>query len=95
MSGSCDRGFTLIEVVIALTIIAVAFTVLLETLSFASSNYEEGLRTFETMLLLDGKLKRRDHEGLQVKRTKVPDFPAIEEVVYSYGGLFFVRYEQR
>ncbi len=95
MSGRYSGGFTLLEVVVALTIISIAFTTLLEMISFARKKYEESRETFRTMLILDGKLKEGNHEGIEVKRERVPDFPAIEEVTYSYGGLFFVRYEKR
>ncbi|WP_457600653.1 type II secretion system protein [Hydrogenivirga sp.] len=95
MSGTYKGGFTLLEVVIALTLIAVSFTTLLEVLSFATSKYEEAREVLRDMLVLDKKLKEGNHEGLIVKRKRLPDFPAIEEVIYSYKGLFFVRYEQR
>lgn len=95
MSGASDGGFTLLEVVVALVIVSVAFTVLLEFLSDSARRLEEAERTFEDVLLLDSKLKRGDHEGLEVKRKRLPDFPSIKEAVYRYGEVFFVRYEAR
>ncbi len=93
MYGVSERGFTLLEVVVALMIISVAFTVLLEFLSDSARRLEEAERTFEGILLLDSKLKRNDHEGVEVKRRTLPDFPNIREAVYSWKSIFFVRYE--
>jgi len=95
MSGRYDRGFTLIEVLIALIIIATAFTALLDLLGQSRRNFASSRQTFDEMVYLDSKIKLGDHEGIVVKRTPVPDFPAIREAVYSYGEVFFVRYEQR
>ncbi len=92
MSGRSE-GFTLIEVLVAISIIAFAFTMLLEILSGASLKYERSREEFKDMVFLDRKLKERDHEGISVSRKKLPDFPSISEVVYSYKGVFFVKYE--
>ena len=93
MSGTSESGFTLLEVVVALIIISVAFTVLLEFLSDSAGRLEEAERTFEGVILLDSKLKRGDHEGIEVRKRTLPDFPGIREAVYSRGDIFFVRYE--
>ncbi len=95
MYGSSERGFTLIELLIAVTIIGVAFTPLLEVLSSSASRYSSSRETFGNLVVLDRKLKEGNHQGLQVSRKRLPDFPAISEVVYSLDGLFFVRYEAR
>jgi prepilin-type N-terminal cleavage/methylation domain-containing protein len=89
------RGFTLVEVLVALMIIATAFTALLELLSGARLNYAQGRDLFEKMIYLDTKLKLGEHEDLSVKREPVPDFPAIREAVYSYEDVFFIRYEPK
>ncbi len=93
--GTSEDGFTLLEVVIALSIIAIAFTTLLEVLSVASSKYEDSRDTFEDMVFLDRKLKEKNHEGIDVRRRELPDFPKIKEVTYSYRGIFFIRYEAK
>ena len=83
------------EIVVALIVISVAFTALLDLLSGATGRLEKSERMFMDLLTLDGKLKLGDHDGLEVKRRSLPDFPRIKEVNYSYGDLFFVRYEAR
>jgi len=95
MYGTYKKGFTLIEVLIALSIIAVSFTFLLEMLSTSASSYGESENRFKDFLTLDRKLKEGNHEGLTVERKRVPDFPRISEVVYHYKGLFFVRFEAK
>ncbi len=95
MSGKYEGGFTLIEVLIALIVIATAFTALLDLLGQSRRNFSASRQAFDEMVYLDRKIKLGEHEGIVVKRTPVPDFPAIKEAVYSYKGVFFVRYEQR
>ena len=94
MSGT-SKGFTLLEVVIALTVIAIGFTALMELISVARSRLAEAEITFEDFLYLDGRVKRRDYEGLEVKEEKLPDFPRIVETTYAYRDVFFVRYKVR
>ncbi len=89
------RGFTLLEVLIALTIIAVAFTVLLEMLSNSAKRYESTSALIQKFLLLDKKLKEGDHRNLVVERKKLPDFPRIREVIYIYKDVFFIKYERK
>jgi len=93
MCGSCERGFTLMEVLVALIILSGAFTVLLEVLSRAAENYGWAEKTFRDVLILDGKLKLGDYEGLEVRRRSLPDFPKVKEITYSYGEIYFVEYE--
>ncbi len=94
MCGTC-KGFTLIEVLIALSVIAVAFTILLEILSLSRKSYEGSVEMFRKVVYLDRKLKERDHEGIQVRKERLPDFPSIEEVTYTYEGIFFVQYREK
>ncbi len=95
MSGTSERGFTLIEVVVALIIISVAFTALLDILSNATRKLSHSENTFDNLLVLDRKLKLGDHEGLKIESRSLPDFPRIKEVTYSYDGIYFIRYEIR
>lgn len=90
-----SKGFTLLEVVIALTVIAVGFTTLIEFISVARERLARAEETFTNFLYLDGKVKRRNYEGLDVKEVKLPDFPRIVETTYAYRDVFFVRYKVR
>lgn len=94
-SGNSNSGFTLIEVLIALMIIGIAFTALLELLTQGGRNLARAREDFDRMVYLDKKIKLGDHEGIVVNRSPVPDFPEIKEAVYSYNGVFFIRYEKK
>ncbi len=95
MYGISEKGFTLLELLIAITIIGISFTVLLEVLSSSAREYSSSDESFRTFLELDKKLKERNYEGLEVKEEKLPDFPSAKEVTYSLDGLFFIKYEVR
>ncbi|GEM_PF-971498 len=89
------RGFTLVEVLVAILIIGGAFTSLLTLLSNSRVHFSKSRETFERMVFLDSKLKLGNHEDIAVERHPVPDFPAIKEATYTYKDVFFIRYEPR
>ncbi len=89
------RGFTLLEVVIAISIIAVTFTVLFEVLSVALSRYEDAKTKFNNIIFLDTKIKERNFEGIEIKRKRLPDFPRITEKMYIYQDVYFIELEAR
>jgi prepilin-type N-terminal cleavage/methylation domain-containing protein len=94
MSGRY-RGFTLLEVVIALSIIAIAFTTLLEVLTYLGRETQEAEVRFLRYITLDRKIKERDHEGVEVEWRDVPEYPLVREKVYRLGEVVFFRYERR
>ncbi len=94
MSGRSE-GFTLLEVVVALSVVAVAFIVLLEVLSYLGREMEKSERTLSDLITLDRKVKEGDLEGLRVERIEVPEYPVVRGVVYRIGNLFLVRYERK
>ncbi len=89
------EGFTLIEVVIALSIIAVAFTTLLEVLSYLTKEISSAEERLKDVITLDRKVKEGDLEGVSVERRDVPDYPVVREVTYRLGGVFLIRYEEK
>ncbi|MDQ7039126.1 MAG: prepilin-type N-terminal cleavage/methylation domain-containing protein [Aquificota bacterium] len=94
MSGRSE-GFTLLEVVIALSVIAVAFTTLIEVLSYLGKEVERSEKTLSDLIALDRKVKEGDLQGLSVERVEVPDYPVVRGVVYRKGELFLIRYERK
>jgi len=91
MSG--NKGFTLIEVVIAVTIIAIAFGVLLDLLYKAKEDIEISEKIFTDTVELDSKVKLENFEGLNLMVREVPGYPEITEKQYTFGEAVIYRYE--
>ncbi len=90
-----SRGFTLIETLIALSIIVIAFTVFLDLLARARYMLEEEAQRYEDMVILDNKIKRGELKDVKIREKAVEDFPGLREVIYIYNTVSFKRYEQR
>jgi prepilin-type N-terminal cleavage/methylation domain-containing protein len=85
MSGTC-RGFTLIEVLIALSVLVITFSVLFELLLSARKDYELAKSLYQDMGLLNNKILENRLEGVQVRERELKDYPGIKEVELSYGS---------
>jgi prepilin-type N-terminal cleavage/methylation domain-containing protein len=85
MSGTC-RGFTLIEVLIALSVLVITFSVLFELLLSARKDYELARNLYQDMSLLNNKILENKLEGVQVRERELKDYPGIKEVELSYGS---------
>jgi len=85
MSGTC-RGFTLIEVLIALSVLVITFSVLFELLLSARKDYELAKSLYQDMNLLNNKILENRLEGVQVRERELRDYPGIKEVELSYGS---------
>jgi len=85
MSGTC-RGFTLIEVLIALSVLVITFSVLFELLLSARKDYELAKSLYQDMNLLNNKILENRLEGVQVRERELKDYPGIKEVELSYGS---------
>ena len=92
LTSGASKGFSLLELLIAVVVVGVAFTFLFELTAQARSRLEVAQNLFSDLVYLDAKIKRKDHEGLSVSRRRVPDFPRVEEVDYSYGSAVFVQF---
>ncbi len=90
-----DKGFTLIETVIALSIIVISFTVFLDLLARTRYVIAEEQKRFNDMVKLDTKIKLGDMKDVKVQKRSMEDFPGLVEVIYQYGSIYFKRYEQR
>jgi prepilin-type N-terminal cleavage/methylation domain-containing protein len=85
MFGTC-RGFTLIEVLIALSVLVITFSVLFELLLSARKDYELAKSLYQDMGLLNNKILENRLEGVQVRERELRDYPGIKEVELSYGS---------
>jgi prepilin-type N-terminal cleavage/methylation domain-containing protein len=85
MSGTC-RGFTLIEVLIALSVLVITFSVLFELLLSARKDYELARNLYQDMSILNNKILENRLDGVQVRERELKDYPGIKEVELSYGS---------
>jgi len=85
MFGIC-RGFTLIEVLVALSVLVITFSVLFELLLSARKDYELANSLYQDMNLLNNKILENRLEGVQVRERELKDYPGIKEVELSYGS---------
>ena len=85
MFGTC-KGFTLIEVLIALSVLVITFSVLFELLLSARKDYELARSLYQDMNLLNNKILENRLEGVQVRERELRDYPGIKEVELSYGS---------
>jgi len=85
MFGTC-RGFTLIEVLIALSVLVITFSVLFELLLSARKDYELAKSLYQDISILNNKILENKLEGVQVRERELRDYPGIKEVELSYGS---------
>ncbi|MFZ8860505.1 MAG: type II secretion system protein [Thermocrinis sp.] len=85
MFGTC-RGFTLIEVLIALSVLVITFSVLFELLLSARKDYELTKSLYQDMSILNNKILENRLEGVQVRERELKDYLGIKEVELSYGS---------
>jgi prepilin-type N-terminal cleavage/methylation domain-containing protein len=85
MFGTC-KGFTLIEVLVALSVLVITFSVLFELLLSARKDYELAKSLYQDMNLLNNKILENRLEGVQVRERELRDYPGIKEVELSYGS---------
>jgi len=86
------RAFTLLEILIALSILGVTLTVLFSLLTQSFSLYERTLDNYEDFLILDDKVKRNVREGLESSRVHLREYGITLEVLRR-GEVEFLRIE--
>jgi prepilin-type N-terminal cleavage/methylation domain-containing protein len=90
MSGS--RGFTLLELMVAVIVLAVGFSVVFELLHRARLEYENSKKVFEDLLSLNNDLVEGRTEGINMDRSRLKDYPEVEEIRYSLGSVEIYQY---
>ncbi len=93
MFGS--KGFTLLELMVAIVILAVGFSVVFELLSKARLDYIQAQTLQEDLLELNRALVEGKTEGLLVEKRTLEDYPEVEEVSYRLGSAEILVYELR
>jgi len=88
-----NKGFTLLELMIAIVILAVGFSVVFELLSKARLDYTQAQTLQEDLLELNKALVEGKTEGLLVEKRTLEDYPEVEEVSYRLGSAEIFVYE--
>ncbi|MFN3814404.1 MAG: prepilin-type N-terminal cleavage/methylation domain-containing protein [Aquificaceae bacterium] len=86
------RGFTLLEVLIALFILSVGFGVLFEAMSKARRDYEHDENLCRDLLILNNKILTQDRKDIEIKEHNLNDYPSVREIVYSYRRAIIYQY---
>ncbi|MEJ5339283.1 MAG: type II secretion system protein [Aquificaceae bacterium] len=90
-----SKGFTLLELMVAIVVLAVGFSVVFETISGARLDYAQAQELERDMLELNNALVEGKTEGLQIERKTLEDYPEIEEVSYKLGSAQILVYQLR
>ncbi len=90
-----NKGFTLLELMVAIVILAVGFSVVFELLSKARIDYTQAQTLQEDLLELNKALVEGKTEGLLVEKRTLEDYPEVEEVSYRLGSAEILVYELR
>ncbi len=90
-----NKGFTLLELMVAIVILAVGFSVVFELLSKARLDYTQAQTLQEDLLELNKALVEGKREGLLVEKRTLEDYPEVEEVSYRLGSAEILVYELR
>lgn len=91
MCGS--RGFTLLELVVAIAVLGVGFSVVFELLSQARLEYAQAQSLQKDLFELNNALVEGKLDALEIKRKNLEDYPALEEVSYRLGSAEVFTYQ--
>ena len=72
-----NRGFTLLELLVALVVLAVGFSVVFEVLSFARLEYSSAYELSGDIIKLNNALVEGKTEGLEVEKKSLEDYPQL------------------
>lgn len=90
---SGNRGFTLIEVLIAISIVVISLGVLFDIIYKANRDLDFVKKTFEDTIVLDSKIKLNDTKDVEISEKSLSIYPQILEKEYKYREVYFFKYE--
>ena len=93
MFGTC-KGFTLLEVLVALTVLAIGFGVLFELLANAQREYQLSKELYEDVIFLSNAILQNKFDLVEVKERNLKDYPNIEEVELKYRSAVIYIYRR-
>lgn len=91
MCGS--KGFTLLELVVAIAVVGVGFSVVFDLLSQIRLEYAQAESLQKDLIKLNNALVEGGHEGLEVRKRTLEDYPSVEEVSYRLGSAEIFVYQ--
>jgi len=86
------RGFTLLEVLIALTILGLSLTVIFSLFSQTSTYLQRLKRDWENFRVLDKKVKLGSTEGIKVERKELKEYN-VRVKIYKKDGIELITLE--
>jgi len=93
MFGTC-KGFTLLEVLVALTVLAIGFGVLFELLANAQREYQLSKELYEDVIFLSNAILQNKFDLVEVKERNLKDYPNIKEVELKYRSAVIYIYRK-
>ncbi|WP_333784207.1 prepilin-type N-terminal cleavage/methylation domain-containing protein [Thermocrinis sp.] len=93
MFGTC-KGFTLVEVLVALTVLAIGFGVLFELLANAQREYQLSKKLYEDVIFLSNSVIQNKFDSIEVKEKNLKDYPNIKEVELKYRSAVIYIYKR-
>ncbi len=88
-----SMGFTLLELMVAIVVLAVGFSVVFEVISRARLDYEQAQILEVDLVELNNLLVEGRTEGLKIEKRTLEDYPEIEEVSYRLGSADILVYQ--
>lgn len=91
-----EKGFTLIEVLIAVVILGVSFTVLLNLLYQGQKSLAISQDTFYNFLTVDSAIKEGKTNGINIKTKEfnIMSLPLVERT-YEKNGIYLKTYQPK
>ncbi|MFN3598518.1 MAG: type II secretion system protein [Aquificaceae bacterium] len=80
-----NKGFTLLELLVAIALMAVGFSVVFEVLSKARLDYSYTKSLSKDLIDLNNLLVKGEADPFISQRRTLEDYPQIEEITYKLG----------
>ncbi len=82
------------EVLVALTVLAIGFGVLFELLANAQREYQLSKKLYEDVIFLSNSVIQNKFDSIEVKEKNLKDYPNIKEVELKYRSAVIYIYKR-
>ncbi|MEN3033929.1 MAG: prepilin-type N-terminal cleavage/methylation domain-containing protein [Aquificaceae bacterium] len=90
-----NKGFTLIEVLVAGVIIGIGFTVLFEILTSARAEFLYSREQFRDLIELNNRLQTGNLDKVSVYRKTLKDYPQVQEEIFRLRSTEIITFSPR